>query len=157
MSDRVEVMLEPIGYVAGGRAEPIDDDWGAVESTIVLDGRLFDADATLGLEDFSHIEVAYIFHLVAPDGVVRGARRPRGNPEWPSVGILAQRAKARPNRIGVSRCELLDVDGLKLRVRGLDAVDGTPVLDVKPFMVEFAPRGPVFQPEWASELMREYW
>lgn len=157
MSDRVEVTLEPIGYVAGGRAEAIDDDWGAVESIIVLDGRLLDADATLGLEDFSHIEVAYIFHLVAPDRVVRGARRPRGNPEWPSVGILAQRAKGRPNRIGVSRCELLDVDGLKLRVRGLDAVDGTPVLDVKPFMVEFAPRGPVFQPEWASELMREYW
>ena len=57
----------------------------------------------------------------------------------------------------MSRCELVDVDGFKLHVRGLDAVDGTPVLDVKPFMVEFAPRGPVFQPEWASDLMRHYW
>jgi tRNA-Thr(GGU) m(6)t(6)A37 methyltransferase TsaA len=153
----MDVTLQPIGTVVGGRTEAVDDDWGPVESTIVLDDRMVDADATMSLEDFSHIEVVYLFHLVAPDAVVRGARRPRGNPEWPSVGILAQRAKGRPNRIGVSRCELLDVDGFKLRVRGLDAVDGTPVLDVKPFMVEFAPRGPVFQPEWASELMRTYW
>jgi tRNA-Thr(GGU) m(6)t(6)A37 methyltransferase TsaA len=153
----MDVTFEPIGYVAGGRTEAVDDEWGGVESTIVLDDRQFDPDATLGLEDFSHIEVVYLFHLVKEDDVVRGARRPRGNPDWPSVGILAQRAKARPNRIGVSRCELLNVDRLKLQVRGLDAVDGSPVLDVKPFMVEFAPRGPVFQPEWASDLMRHYW
>jgi len=149
--------IEPIGRVVGGRDEPTDDDWGAVESTIVLDGALLDADATLCLEDFSHLEVVYLFHLVDEADVTRGARHPRGNPDWPQVGILAQRAKGRPNRIGVSRCELVEVDGFKLRVRGLDAVDGTPVLDVKPFMVEFAPRGPVFQPEWASELMRHYW
>jgi tRNA (Thr-GGU) A37 N-methylase len=149
--------IEPIGRVVGGRDEPIDDEWGDVEATIVLDGALLDPDAALCLEDFSHIEVVYLFHLVDEADVTRGARRPRGNPDWPTVGILAQRAKGRPNRIGVSRCELVDVDGFKLRVRGLDAVDGTPVLDVKPFMVEFAPRGPVFQPEWASDLMRTYW
>lgn len=149
--------IEPIGHVVGGREDAIDDDWGGVEATIVLDGALFEADAVRCLEDFSHIEVVYLFHLVDEADVTRGARRPRGNPEWPEVGILAQRAKNRPNRIGVSRCELVEVDGLKLRVRGLDAVDGTPVLDVKPFMVEFAPRGPVFQPEWASDLMRNYW
>ena len=73
------------------------------------------------------------------------------------MGILAQRAKGRPNRIGVSVCELLAVDGLRLRVRGLDAVDGTPVLDVKPYMPAFGPRGPVRQPAWAEELMRDYW
>jgi tRNA (Thr-GGU) A37 N-methylase len=149
--------IEPIGHVVGGRDETIDDDWGGVEATIVLDGEVLDPDAALGLEDFSHIEVVYLFHLVDEARVTSGARRPRGNEDWPEVGILAQRAKGRPNRMGVSRCELVDVDGLKLRVRGLDAVDGTPVLDVKPFMVEFAPRGPVFQPAWASELMRHYW
>src|SRR3954453_10834824 len=149
--------IEPIGHVVGGRDQTTDDNWGAVESTIVLDGSLLDPDAALRLEEFSHIEVVYLFHLVDEAAVNRGARRPRGNPDWPKVGILAQRAKARPNRIGVSRCELIEVDGFKLRVRGLDAVDGTPVLDVKPFMVEFAPRGPVFQPEWASDLMRHYW
>ena len=153
----MDVQLEPIGYVVGGRTEPVDDDWGDVEATIVLEDGLLDADAILGLDEFSHLEVVYFFHLVEPEDVTRGARRPRGNPDWPEVGILAQRAKARPNRIGVSRCELIDVDGFKLRVRGLDAFDGTPVLDIKPFMVEFAPRGPVYQPAWASDLMRHYW
>jgi tRNA (adenine37-N6)-methyltransferase len=153
----VSITLEPIGYVVGGRSEPVDDDWGNVEATIVLEGGLFEADAIVGLDEFSHLEVVYFFHLVEPNSVTRGARRPRGNPDWPEVGILGQRAKARPNRIGVSRCELVDVDGFKLQVRGLDALDGTPVLDIKPFMVEFAPRGPVYQPAWASDLMRHYW
>ncbi len=67
------------------------------------------------------------------------------------------RAKARPNRIGVSRCRLLGVDGLSLRVEGLDAIDGTPVLDVKPWVAEFGPRGEVRQPAWSSELMRDYY
>jgi tRNA (Thr-GGU) A37 N-methylase len=149
--------IEPIGRVVGGRDEPTDDNWGSVEATIVLDDGLLEPDAVLCLDEFSHLEVVYLFHLVDPEGVTRGARRPRGNSDWPEVGILAQHAKARPNRIGVSRCELVDVDGFKLRVKGLDAVDGSPVLDVKPFMVEFAPRGPVYQPAWASELMRHYW
>jgi tRNA (Thr-GGU) A37 N-methylase len=123
----------------------------------VLDATRLDVGATAGLEDFSHLEVVFVFHLVTPDDVVTGARHPRGRTDWPAVGILAQRAKGRPNRIGVSRCELLGIEGLTLAVRGLDAVDGTPVLDVKPYMVEFGPRGPVHQPTWAGELMRAYW
>jgi tRNA (adenine37-N6)-methyltransferase len=70
---------------------------------------------------------------------------------------LAQRGKDRPNRLGVSRCQLYGVEGRVLRVRGLDAVDGTPVLDIKPWMAEFGPRGETRQPAWASELMRSYW
>ena len=153
----MDIGFEPIGFVAGGRTEAIDDDWGDVEATIVLDGALLEPEATLCLEEFSHIEVVYLFHLVEPDAVVRGARRPRGNPDWPEVGILGQRAKARPNRIGVTVCELVAVDGLRLRVRGLDAIDGSPVLDVKPYMAEFGPRGDVRQPTWSTELMSGYW
>jgi len=82
---------------------------------------------------------------------------PRGNPAWPAVGIFAQRAKDRPNRIGLATCELIDVDGTVLRVRGLDAIDGTPVIDIKPYMVEFAPRGPSRQPPWSHELMATYY
>ena len=73
------------------------------------------------------------------------------------VGIFAQRGKDRPNRIGVTVCSLLGVDGLTLRVRGLDAIDGTPVLDIKPVMRGFLPRGEVREPEWAGELMKGYW
>lgn len=151
------VQCVPVGTVVGGRVAVDDDAWGGVDAVIRLDGGRFAADAVAGLEQFSHLEVVFVFDRVDPAHVETGARRPRGNPDWPLVGIFAQRGKARPNRLGVSRCALLHVDGLDLHVRGLDAVDGTPVLDVKPWMQEFSPRGAVRQPAWSSELMRAYW
>ena len=155
--DSSAIEMRPIGVVVGGRDEAVDDRWGSVEATIELDGEVLGPDATAGLGDFSHIEVVFVFDRVAVDEVTRGARRPRGRADWPDVGILAQRAKSRPNRVGVTLCELVSVDGLALRVRGLDAVDGTPVIDVKPYMSDFGPRGPVREPAWVSELMRDYW
>lgn len=101
--------------------------------------------------------MVYVFHEVAPEEVEVGARHPRGNPDWPRVGIFAQRAKMRPNRIGVSVCRLSAVNGLTVTVHGLDAIDGTPVIDVKPYMIEFAPRGEVRQPAWSHQLMARYW
>jgi tRNA-Thr(GGU) m(6)t(6)A37 methyltransferase TsaA len=151
------IEVEPIGRVRGGRIEAADDDWGDVEATIALDPDRFSPDALLGLDGFSHVEVVYCFHLLDPADVVTGTRRPRGNPEWPLVGIFAQRGRVRPNRLGITTVELVAVDGLDVRVRGLDAVDGTPVLDLKPYMAGFAPRTPVREPEWALEIMRDYW
>ncbi len=156
-SEPLKIEMEAIGTVVGGRRVPSDDHWGPVEATIELDEERLDADATAGLSEFSHLEVVFVFDRVADDEITRGARRPRGRADWPAVGILAQRAKSRPNRIGVSVCDLLAVDGLRLRVRGLDAIERTPVLDVKPYMPSFGPRGPVRQPAWVDELMRDYW
>ncbi len=110
-----------------------------------------------GLDGFSHVEVVFLFDRVDPDTVCITGRHPRGNPEWPEVGIFAQRAKDRPNRIGLSTCEVVTVEGATVVVRGLDAVDGTPVLDLKPYMLEFGPRDDVRQPAWSHELMRGYW
>jgi tRNA (Thr-GGU) A37 N-methylase len=149
--------VEAIGWVRSPRTEPIDDDWGAVVSTIALDGARFGADSLRGLDGFSHVDVLCLFHRVEPGSYETAARRPRGNPDWPMVGIFAQRAKRRPNRLGVSCCALVAVDGLELTVRGLDAVNGTLVLDLKPYMTEFAPREPVRQPAWSRELMAGYW
>ncbi len=149
--------VTPIGVVRSDRAAAVDDDWDSVASRIELDAGVVDEEATLGLEAFSHVEVMFVFHGVDPADVCTGARRPRGRPDWPRVGILAQRAKDRPNRIGVTVCRLLDVAPGGLVVAGLDAIDGTPVLDVKPYMRGFAPRGPVVEPAWASELMSSYW
>lgn len=149
--------MVPVGVVAGGRPDVRDDDWDAERAIIRLDAERFGPEAVAGLDAFSHLEVVFVFDRVDPAGVATGARRPRGNPDWPQVGIFAQRAKDRPNRLGVSRCVLERVDGLDLHVAGLDAVDGTPVLDVKPYMSEFGPRGPVHQPAWSRELMAGYW
>lgn len=151
------VPMSPIGVVHSNRSEAIDDMWDQVTSTIELDPSVLDRSATVGLETFSHIEVIFVFDGVDPVTVCTGQRHPRGNEHWPSVGILAQRAKDRPNRIGITTCTLLRVEGLRVHVRGLDAIDGTPVLDIKPFMHEFAPRGAIVQPVWASELMAQYW
>ena len=151
------IALRAIGSVIGGRSEATDDDWDKVEAAIALDPAQFGNDATAGLGDFSHIEVVFHFDRVGNDEINTGARHPRGRRDWPLVGIFAQRGKARPNRIGVTVCRLLSADGLALRVRGLDAIDGTPVLDIKPVMKGFLPRGEVREPEWAKALMAGYW
>lgn len=148
--------MAPIGTVISSRTVPTDDDWDA-ETTVIRLAEEFDESALWGLDTFSHIEVVYVFDRVAADKIEVGARRPRGNPDWPQVGIFAQRAKNRPNRIGVTTCTLLSVDGREIAVRGLDAIDGTPVIDIKPYLKEFGPRGQVRQPEWATELMKRYW
>jgi tRNA (adenine37-N6)-methyltransferase len=147
----------PIGFVRGGRAEPIDDNWDSVEAEIALDPKQFAPDAAAGLDGFSHIEVIFHFDRARPDRINTGARHPRGNTAWPKVGIFAQRGKDRPNRLGVTVCRILSVDGLFLRVRGLDAIDGTPVLDIKPVMTGFLPRGAIREPDWAGALMADYW
>ena len=152
-----EWVVRRIGTVTSGGAEAIDDDWGEVTATIALDPAVRRA-------------VGGRPRRVQPrgGGVPLRPGRPRrvceyhaatrgGNPDWPEVGIFAQRAKDRPNRIGLSTCELVAVDGASIVVRGLDAIDGTPVLDVKPYMLEFGPRDEVRQPVWSHELMRGYW
>lgn len=148
--------VEPVGYVEAIRPHAEDDFWGGEEACISLTDR-FTGEALQGVSDFSHVEILYLFHAVEPSKIVTGARHPRNNKAWPSVGIFAQRAKNRPNRIGSTICRVLRVEGTKLFVSELDAINGTPVLDIKPIMVEFLPRQEVRQPAWSHELMRQYW
>jgi tRNA (adenine37-N6)-methyltransferase len=146
-----------IGVVRSTRTAIEDDGWDAETSRIELDAELFVEESIAGLDTFSHVEVIYLFDRVTADRIERGARRPRNNPEWPRVGIFAQRGKNRPNRIGSTVCRITKVEGLAVHVEGLDAIDGTPVLDLKPWVVELGPRGDVKQPAWMSELMKGYW
>ncbi len=155
-TERSRYEVAPIGVVRSTRAEPIDDGWDAVESRIELAAEL-PPECLDGVEEFSHVEVLYLFHLVDEGSVERGARRPRGNPVWPRVGIFAQRGKERPNRIGSTVVRVLGREGRTLRVAGLDAVDGTPVLDIKPVFREYLPRSAVRQPAWSHGVMRDYW
>lgn len=150
------VEVEPIGYVRAERTETTDDLWGGTTATIELVGS-FSPAALEGIEEFSHAEIVYLFDRVDAEKVTRGARHPRGNQDWPLVGIFAQRAKNRPNRIGSTIVRVLGREGRRLLVAELDAIDNTPVLDIKPVMSEFLPREPVLQPAWSHELMRDYW
>jgi tRNA (adenine37-N6)-methyltransferase len=150
------IVLDPIGIVRSPIKQVADDCWGGVLATIELDAQLFGPECTLGLNQYSHVEVVFLLNKIPADKIEKGARHPRGRTDWPKMGIFAQRSKDRPNRIGITVCKLESVDGLQIRVRELDAVDGTPVLDVKPYLKGFAPRGEVREPAWAAELMAGY-
>mgnify|MGYP001765418290 CR=1 FL=1 len=151
-----DIMMDVVARVRGGRVDNEDDRWGDVEADIVLAADLPDV-AFAGLDRFSHAVIVFHFDMIDPATIVTGARRPRGNPAWPEVGIFAQRGSPRPNRIGVTTVEIVAVEGRRLTVRGLDAIDGTPVLDIKPVMRGFEPRGDICEPAWAGEIMKDYW
>ncbi|HVY95295.1 MAG TPA: SAM-dependent methyltransferase [Bryobacteraceae bacterium] len=151
------ISVIPVGIVLSSVATPVDDIWGGLVSRIDLDTSRFTPDSLAGLDAFSHVEIIFAFHQVPESKIETTARHPRNRTDWPKVGIFAQRGKNRPNRIGVTICKLKSVDGTSLSVEGLDAIDGTPVLDIKPYMREFAPREETRQPAWSTELMAAYW
>jgi len=148
--------IRPIGYVHGARTDRRDDGWDREFCTIRLTDR-FAEESLAGLDTFSHVEVIFRFHGLTDEEVTTDARHPRGNTSWPRVGIFAQRGSRRPNRLAVTVCHLVSVDGRDLVVRGLDAIDGSPVLDIKPVMTAFLPRGEIVEPSWVGELMAGYW
>src|SRR5262249_20431513 len=150
------IVVEPIAYVRSTRSAPLDDQRGGGRAGDAPAGA-YDAGGPGGIREVSPAEGLLHLHAVAETDVERGARHPRGNRAWPRVGIFAQRGKDRPNRLGSTIVRVVAREGRVLTVVGLDAIDGTPVLDVKPVMAEFLPREPVRQPAWAHELMREYW
>lgn len=147
--------FQPVATVKNARKEPIDDHW----STIIAEIELADHIPTEAFErisDFSHLEIIYFFNKVnAADIVFSG--RPRGNPNYPVTGIFAQRKKDRPNTIGLCTVELLEHSGRTIKVKYLDAIDGTPVLDIKPVFREFQPKSAIRQPDWVEDLMKDYW
>jgi tRNA-Thr(GGU) m(6)t(6)A37 methyltransferase TsaA len=149
-------MIAPVAVVRSTRALAHDDDWDREVSRIELLPP-YSAESLAGLDQFSHCEIVYVFDRVDEKDVVTTARHPRGRADWPKVGIFAQRGKARPNRLGVCVCRVVRVHGAVLHVSGLDAIDGTPVVDIKPVWRAFLPRGDVVEPAWVSELTREYW
>ena len=153
----MQLDIQPIGTVRGGRAAPDDDHWGASRCQLELDTAKFRPDALSALDQFSHAEVVFVFDRVRDDEIVTGARHPRGRKDWPLVGIFAQRGRNRPNRIGICVCRIVSVSGTTVEVEGLDAIDGTPIIDIKPVLKEFLPRGEIRQPAWVSELMKDYW
>lgn len=151
----MHITLKPVAFVKNERISPTDDHWAPVISVIELAPQIPD-EAFSCIEDFSHLEVIYAFNQVKPEDMVY-AGHPRGNPAYPRIGIFAQRKKDRPNAIGLCTVELLEHNGRTITVKYLDAIGGTPVLDIKPVFREFQAKGEVKQPAWVADLMRDYW
>jgi tRNA-Thr(GGU) m(6)t(6)A37 methyltransferase TsaA len=127
------VLMKPIGVVHNSVKEPRREGWESLESTIVVEDRR--ASALDGLEAFSHIFVIYWMHRVSEEPRETTTHvHPRGDTRIPLQGVFATRSPVRPNPIGLRVVALLERRGNVLRVRGLDAIDGTPVLDLKPYL-----------------------
>ena len=146
--------MEWIGVIRNEVREPVDEGWGHVVSEIVLDEAL--GDGMDGIEAFSHVLILYWMHRAAEAEPVRMRRRPQGRQDMPEVGIFAQRARHRPNPLGVTAVELLRREKNWLVVRGLDAIDGTPVVDVKPYVPQFDAVKSPRVPAWINQLMEGY-
>jgi tRNA (adenine37-N6)-methyltransferase len=152
---KAAITLEPIGVVSNARREITDDFWGSVVSEIHLIESIPE-EVFENIEQFSHLEIIFYFDQVKDADIILSGK-PRGNDAYPNMGIFAQRKKDRPNKIGLCTVELIAHKGNTITVRGLDAVDGTPVLDIKPVFREFEPNQAIRQPEWVASLMKEYW
>src|ERR1700754_662169 len=148
----MSITLHPIATIKNNRITVSDDNWGEVISEIILSDGIPEA-AFNNIERFSHLEIVYYFHKLGDNKVV-WSRHPRDNPDFPDMGLFAQRTKDRPSRIGLSTVELIEHKGRSIWVKMLDAIDGTPVLDIKPVFTEFQPKGNVKQPEWVGLLMK---
>ena len=150
------ITLEPIGTAFNQRREIEDDNWGEVVTKIILD-RALPEESLDHIESFSHLDIIYYFHRVDKDKIVTGARHPRNDSSLPKVGIFGQRGKNRPNRLGLTTVKVIKREERTLFVSGLDCINETPILDIKPVMKEFLPKDPIVQPEWTHEIMKNYW
>lgn len=148
------IQLNAVGYVHSTRPQTVDDFWDQEQAYIELAPE-YEPDSLKGLNTFSHVAILFYMHQV--ERVTKGTRRPRNRSDWPEVGIFAQRGKNRPNAIGLTVCRVLKIEGRCLYVQGLDAIDGTPVLDIKPWVGEMGARGELKEPQWMAELMENYW
>lgn len=150
------ITLNPVGVAYNERNEIEDDYWGKVVSKIILDDSLPE-DSLSGIESFSHVEIIFHFHKVDQAKIITGARHPRNDVNLPKAGIFSQRGKNRPNRLGLTTARVIKREGRTLFVAGLDCINGTPILDIKPVMKEFLPKEPITQPEWTHDIMKHYW
>jgi len=150
----IDVQLKPVGFISSPVTEQTDENWGGVISRILLQPEYI--GALSGLEDFSHAIIITYLHQAKYEKEKHLQRRPRGLESMPKVGIFSQRAKDRPNAIGVTTVKIITVGSDFIEVQGLDAINGTPVLDVKPYYPQYDKIDSPKTPEWVGRLMEKY-
>lgn len=151
----MDYSVRAIGYIRNDRSEALDDNWNDVLSTVELAADV-PGEALRGLEDFSHVELIFFADWAEDVPPAPWHRRPRGNPNWPDVGVFAQRNKDRPNRLLLTTLPIESLGERSFTVRGLDGIDGTPVLDIKPVFRWSVPHGALSTPTWSDELGENY-
>ena len=149
----MQIQMEPIGFVSNEVKDKKDVSWGDDISTIRLNEEYI--GGLKGLEDFSHVTIIYYLDQAVYDKEKHLKRHPQNREDMPLVGIFSQRGKDRPNRIGMTSVQIVKVSDDALLVKGLDAIDGTPILDIKPYYPVYD-RKDATVPEWVDRLMEHY-
>jgi len=163
-------LLRPVGIVKNGRKEPslvcrnqdLDHDrknstgqrWREDVSEIVFKEDY--AECLDGLEDFSHITVIYWAHRVSEEGRSTKRVHPAGKKDYPLKGVFCTRSPARPNPVCVTIVELLERKSKVLLVNGLDAIDGSPVIDIKPHLPPYDAPADMKLPDWMQSLVEHF-
>ena len=151
MSYELKICLEPVGFVkTDAVGHEVRDK--KVISQIVFREEL--TEALEGIEEFSHLFILFWLNEISDQERKIMKVHPRGRSDMPLLGIFATRTPHRPNPIGLTRVKLLNVEGNIITVQGLDAFDGTPVLDIKPFD-RWDTTEDFKVPEWWLELEKE--
>ena len=153
MRENMQINMEPIGYVSNDVLSKKDVSWGEDVSTIKLKEEYI--GGLQGLEDFSHVTIIYYLDHAVYDSLKHLQRHPQNREDMPLVGIFSQRGKDRPNQIGMTSVQIVEVSDDTLTVKGLDAISGTPVLDIKPYYPVYD-RKDATVPEWVDRLMEHY-
>ena len=146
-----KINLEPVGFVKTKAVGKEVRDKNII-SQIVFREEL--AEALEGIQDFSHLFVLFWLHKTSDKDKGIMKVHPRGRRDMPLLGVFATRTPHRPNPIGLTRVKLLGVEGNVVTVQGLDAFDGTPVLDIKPFD-HWDTTEHVKVPEWWMKMEKE--
>jgi tRNA (adenine37-N6)-methyltransferase len=150
-NQKVTISLKAIGFVRNGVNPPKMQGWKDIISEIVVDPTL--EGALDSLELFSHVIILYWMDK-STSQALETKIHPKHNPEFPLVGLFATRAPIRPNPIANTTVKLLEHRGNILKVQGLDAYDGTPVLDIKPYIPGNDCVEGVTVPDWISEIQK---
>ncbi|MBI4298011.1 MAG: tRNA (N6-threonylcarbamoyladenosine(37)-N6)-methyltransferase TrmO [Chloroflexi bacterium] len=145
--------VRPVGWVRNRIEGPKHEGWQEVVSEIEVEPEL--AECLEGIEGFSHIQVLFWFHKLSAKERAMRKFHPRDREDLPIVGSFATRSQRRPNPIGLTTARLLERNGNVLRVQGLDALDGTPVLDIKPYSRGLDEAEEVRVPEWVERFWEE--
>ncbi len=148
-----DIIMHPIGYVKNNVKSKKDTSWGEDVSTIILSEKYY--TGLKGIEDFSHAIIIYYLDQAIYESEKHLQRKPQNREDMPLVGIFSQRGKNRPNKIGTTSVQIVSADDKSLKVKGLDAIDGTPVLDIKPYYPSYDKKD-AHVPEWVDRLMEHY-
>lgn len=148
-----EIKMSPIGFVKNSVKIKKDVSWG--EDTSVIEFKEEYHSGLKGLEDFSHAIILFYLDKASYDSKKHLNRRPQNRDDMPLVGIFSQRGKDRPNRIGETTVKIVSVSDSTLTVKSLDAIDGTAILDIKPYYPAYD-RKDASVPEWVDRLMEHY-